>query len=417
MKRILDGIVAVLVAAPAWAGEPPGELAASAEVVAAAPAEDPAFRAYWKDGLRFETADESIRLQLGGWIMVDFAWISEDDEVRAVVGDQEDGVEFRRAQVYAGGQLGERFFFKAGYDFSGGDAALKSTYVGLRGIPVVGHLKAGHFKEPFGLNELTLRRSIAFMERALPCALGPGSMNVGVAVYDALFDDRASWAGGVFKDTDSTGSRLSEGEWSLTGRVTGLPWYEEDGARLLHVGLGASLRSPVDDTVQIRRRPEMHLADFHVDTGAFEADRSLHVAPELAVVFGRFSVQAEYMYARVDSGPLDDPVFSGYYVFGSCFLTGEHRAYRHVKGAFGRVRPIENFLGPEGGLGAVEVAARYSTLDLDDGPVAGGTLRNATAGLNWYLLPNLRIMVNYVFADLKGVGDTHGFMTRFQIDY
>jgi phosphate-selective porin OprO/OprP len=47
------------------------------------------------------------------------------------------------------------------------------------------------------------------------------------------------------------------------------------------------------------------------------------------------------------------------------------------------------------------VAGRLSYIDLNDGPIRGGEALNLTAGLNWYHRPNLRVMVNYVRANLK----------------
>ena len=412
MTRLACALLAVGMTTAARGENPPAAEPPTPEAAA-----DAAFRVYWKDGLRLDSADKAYRMQLGGRIMADFAWIAEDAGVRAAVGDQEDGVEFRRARIHVEGEIHGRFYFKGEYDFAGGDVAIKDAYLGIRGLPVVGRLQVGHFKEPYGLDETTSTKYITFMEKALPVALTPGSENMGVALFNTLPGDRAFWGVGVFKDTDDTGSRQSEGEWAVTGRVTGLPWCEEDGARYLHLGLGASVRSPVDGTVRYRQRPEMHLADYFVDTGAFDADRELWIAPEAAVVCGPVSVQGEFLLARVVSDGAGDPTFTGFYVFASCFLTGEHRPYRPEKGSFGRVRPIGDFLGPQDGPGAIEVAVRFSALDLNDGPVAGGALRNVTAGLTWYLNPNLRLMFNGVFADLKDVGDARGFMTRVQFDF
>ena len=41
------------------------------------------------------------------------------------------------------------------------------------------------------------------------------------------------------------------------------------------------------------------------------------------------------------------------------------------------------------------MAARYSTLDLNDATVTGGNAHAITVGLNWYLRRNLRLMFNY----------------------
>ncbi|MEE8159192.1 MAG: porin, partial [Dehalococcoidia bacterium] len=78
-----------------------------------------------------------------------------------------------------------------------------------------------------------------------------------------------------------------------------------------------------------------------------------------------------------------------------------------------------------GGLGAWEVAARYSNLDLNDASIGGGKMHNLTFGLNWYLNPNVRWMVNAVLSKTKdsvsSVGITDGnaqiYQTRVQIDW
>src|SRR5262249_32415273 len=48
------------------------------------------------------------------------------------------------------------------------------------------------------------------------------------------------------------------------------------------------------------------------------------------------------------------------------------------------------------GWGAWEVAARYSYLNLNDGPVRGGVMGGTTLGLNWYLNSNLKVQFEYL---------------------
>ncbi len=372
-------------------------------------------RLYWKDGIRAETADQSFRLKIGGRIMNDWTFYGADRSLESSTGAFEDGTEFRRARLYVAGEVYGNVIFKAQYDFAGGDADFKDVYLGLKGLPGGSKLQIGHFKEPFGLEVLTSSKYITFMERSLPTAM-LAERNTGIGVSGHCFDERLTWAGGIFRDTDGFGDGSGNG-YNFTGRVTGLPLYQEDGARLVHIGLAYSHRN-VDDSVRFRERPESHLAPRLVDTGSLAADAVDLVGVESAVVLGPASLQGEYVHASVDGSAGMSPDFGGYYVQASYFLTGEHRPYKRSHGAFGRVKPQENFIGKDGGgTGAVELALRYSSIDLSDAGVAGGELDDITVGVNWHLNPNTRVMANYVRADLDSVGEADVFQMRFQLDF
>ena len=75
------------------------------------------------------------------------------------------------------------------------------------------------------------------------------------------------------------------------------------------------------------------------------------------------------------------------------------------------------------GRGAWEVAARWSYLNLNDGPVQGGVQTGFVAGLNWFLSPNTRIEFNYTDDNRSSLrrgqisGDVQGFGTRVYIQF
>ncbi len=405
MRRVWGVLLAVGMAGVAWGQDPTKDDPAR---------DDSTFRVYWKDGLRLGTGNRDVQLQIGGRILYDIGWISEDRDVKAVIGDQEDGVAPRMTWIFTQGEFYERIYFKAEYGLQGGDADLMDAFLGVKGVPCAGKLQVGRNKEPFSLEWQTSMRYVTFIERGVPLF---NYYNTGLTCYNAILDDRMTYAVGVYKGTDSYGAGSNEGEWSLTGRVTGAPWYESDGEQVLHVGLSATLRSPVDDTVQFSAKPKTALADPYVDTGLFDADRVVALGPEIAAVYGPASIQAEYLHIWTDSDVADDPSFKGFYVYGSFFLTGEHRVYSRSSGTFARVRPHEDFLGEEDGWGALEAAVRYSWLDLNDGTILGGELSDVTVGLNWHLNPYVRIMTNYVYADLDRVGKTNILTMRFQVDF
>lgn len=376
---------------------------------------DTDFKMYWKNGIRFQTADKAFSFKFGGRIMNDWAFMSEDDSLKAAIGQLQDATtEFRRARLYISGAVYEKVIFKAQYDFAGGDADFKDVYLGLKNLPGVGTLKVGHFKEAFGLEELTSSKYITFMERSLPVIFAP-SRNTGIGVNNTALNKRLTWAAGLFLDTGGYGDEDdAENSAAATARITGLPWYQGKD-RLLHLGLSYSNRDAKDDAVEYDQSPEAHLAPDFVDTGSIAADSENRFGIEVALVYGAFSLQGEYMGANVETPDGSDPSFSGYYASASYFLTGEHRAYKNSSGTFDRVKPKTNF--GKGGTGAWEVALRFSGLDLNDDPIQGGELEDITFGLNWYLNPNVRTMFNYVLADLDTVGDAEIVQLRFQIDF
>ena len=371
------------------------------------------FRVFWKEGLNFDSQDGSFKLKIGGRLQNDWFWSSEEDSIKSNVGEQEDGVEFRRARIYFSGLIYDNVEYKLQFGFEGGDVDLQDAYLALTDFPF-GTLKMGRFNEPFSLDELTSSKYITFMERALPNAFSPGRNN-GFMLHNVASNERMTTAVGVFRDSDDYGENVDDGGYNVTGRITVLPIYRDKGVSLLHIGAGYSYRNP-DDSLQYRQRPEAHLADYFVDTGSFASDQADLLGLEAAWVNGPFSLQGEYIKANASRIGGSDVSFDGYYVQASYFLTGEHRSYKTSEAAFSRIKPKKNY-SSGGGCGAWEVKARYSELNLNDGGVTGGELDDITAGLNWYLNPNTKIMWDYIHADKDRIGQADIFMMRLQFDF
>jgi phosphate-selective porin OprO/OprP len=394
----------------------PAATAPAASAQAAAPASPDTLRAYWKDGVRFESPNKEFQAHVGGRLQTDFAQFSESDGFKNRLGTAPNGSEIRRARLMVEGLVYDRVEFRLEYDFATGQAEPKDVYLGLIDLPYVGGLRVGHFKEPFSFDELTSSRFITFMERALPNALAP-SRNMGAMLHNAVLDERMTWAIGGFRSSDAFGEDQDDGGWAATGRVTGLPWFENEGRSLVHLGAAASYRDPQGNAEQFRSRPEAHLAPYVIDTGDFEADEITRLGGEFAAVHGPAWLQAEYLAALANgNGPNRD--MAGYYIQAGWFLTGEHRPYKRESGVFDRVRPRHSFLvGDQSGAGAWELAARWSSLDLNSGPIRGGQANDVTAGVNWYLNPLTRVSANYVYSDRLSVGTINAFMMRFWFDF
>jgi len=391
-------------------------------------------RVYWKDGIRMDTADGDFKLHLGTRIQVDSFYSSENGfkENKPLKNtDIQDGVEFRRVYLVLDGQIYKDVEFKFEYDFAGqtsSNAKPQDVYVKFTHIPVLGAITAGHFKEPFSLEQLTSDANTTFMERSLMDALVPGR-NMGIMANDAVLKDankaeRVTWAAGIFKDTNDWGFNQTDGGYAGTWRMTALPWYENKGEHLIHVGAAYSYRETTSN-LQYRSRPEAHMAPYLVDTGSFLPDNASLFNGELATVVGPWHAEGEFTSVVADPHHGNSGCLNGWYAQTGYFLTGESRPYKTSTGTWDRVKPKKNFR-EDGGWGAWEIAARYSYLDLTNEDLGfegiennkGGRMQNVTAGLNWYLNPNTRIMWNYVRSG-QGTWDTSTdmFLMRFQIDF
>lgn len=376
--------------------------------------------ARWKNGLRVERNDGHHKLKLGGRIQNDWALIHQGGGlVNKSDGNWLAGTEFRRARLFVSGTLFDRLIFKAQYDFADDPTEFKDVYVGLTRLGPVDRVQVGHFKVPFGLEELTSSKYITFMERSLVNVVGE-ERDTGVSVHDAPFDERMTWTLAGFAITDDLGMNdASRGDYLLAARATGLPFYEAEGEKLVHLGFGYAHGFRENATIDLAQRPEMHLADELLDTGDIMGVTAVdRFGPEFAWVCGPFSLQGEFKGALLQRNQgMGDLWFWGAYGEASWFLTGEHRVYDTGVGYFDRVTPIRSFDPGEGHWGAFQVAARYSHVDLSDGDVSGGREDDMTLGLNWHLFSNARISLNYVWGRVRGQGNVTGAQTRFQLDF
>ncbi|WP_027368694.1 OprO/OprP family phosphate-selective porin [Desulfocurvibacter africanus] len=401
-------------------------------------AEGEDLRFYWDEGLKLDSADKNFRLRIGGRIQADWAAIAASDGLDSALeaGGQEPiegfGTEFRRMRFNFQGDIYRDVFFKAQIDFApafeeGGAVEPKDVYVGYHTGTDLGDVMLGQYFAPFSLEAMTSSNYITFIERSIGIDVMAPSRRMGASLFNGA-GERLTWQAGAFSTSEGEPDYDNEDNWFAAGRVTFLPWLEDDGERLAHVGASyAHQFVSGDNEIRYRARPEAHLAPSRlVDTDTLDADGSDLAGLEAALVLGPLSFQAEYVsnWVHRDDGAGDDLYLQSYYAFVSWFLTGEHRVYK--SGVFSRVRPNNNF-SPQGGMGAWELAARWSSLDLNSQDVRGGQLQDVTAGVNWYLNPNTRVMLNYVHAmvtdrDSDGVviDDRESadiVQMRFQVDW
>ncbi|MCH8261987.1 MAG: porin [Proteobacteria bacterium] len=339
--------------------------------------------------LDFESSNGDFKTHLGGRFQVDAAKYFDDGPVS--LGS---GIEVRRARLFISGTYLGDWQFKAQYDFTALEpqndtlSGLKDAYIAYSGFKSI-DIMAGHFKEPFGLDEHTSSNYSAFIERSLAASFAPGR-NIGLALSG--YNDHWTASAGIY---NGGLSQPVHGGYGITGRITYSPVHTQD--HVIHFGLAASRRETNDDnTLRFRQRPESHITEIHlVDTGKFDAESFYLLGLEAAYINGPFSIQSEYRRVETNNKTAGNPELtaSGFYVESSWFITGESRHYSFKDGSFKQtnVRRVIN----QGGFGAWEIAVRYSSIDLTEETIIGGEEDNVTIGLNWYPNNQLRLMANY----------------------
>jgi len=387
-------------------------------------------RVYYNDGLKFETADGNFRMGLNGRIFEDTAYVSGDGMTKAhPKNPQVDGTELREVRIKMMGDIYKDYFYCLELDFAHSAVAMKDIYFGMKNIPVVGNIRAGHFQEPFSMDDLLSDSVQTFMERSLASALdGSPDRNDGIMANNVVLDKRMTWAFGIFRPTNTAGSDIAESDtgYDFTGRITGLPYYANDGKQLIHLGAAYSYRTMNDSrSLTYSETPEIDSnltnALKYISTDAMRAKNANLMGGEVATVWNSFHAESELMASRVDTDSGGKPCYKGFYAQAGYFLTGEVRPYNRAIGEFDRIRPLKNFREGDG-LGAWEIAARYSYLDLDEQTIGKdrGTMNDVTLGVNWYLNPMMRIMWDYIHSMPDTVTSDESvniFMMRFQIDF
>ncbi|MEK6259395.1 MAG: porin [Planctomycetota bacterium] len=397
---------------------------------------------------------------VNGFFQADTLLFGQDSENRASLanpvavppfdGDLQDGANFRRMRLSAKGAVADNVNYFLQLDFGAfGRPTFTDVWGEVTHVPILGNVRVGQWKQPFGLESVTSVRYQTFLERSVLFQSLEPFRHIGAGFYDWSEDENTTWQFSVFRSrNDQFGDDIGDnGGWSSAGRITHLPWYEKNGDRLdyLHLGVAYWFGDPSNDRFRYATIPEAFVGEFgtaaagsskvgvpataqgtppFVDTGTFFVNNFTHIGLEGLWVRGPFSVQSEGQLATVNQifGP--QLHYWGMYTQASYFLTGESRPYDRKMGALDRLVPLRPFIHENDclqGPGAWELAARWSMIDLNSENRNGGRLNDLTTGLNWYLNGYTKFQFNYIHAmlDHPMLGNSHADIVgvRCQVDF
>lgn len=456
--------------------ESPSQAPAAPDAEAAGTASDRAAEARFnlREGLVGQTTDGAFRYHVGGRIDWDSGWYHVPGNIQQSLQTLEgtqllDGTDLRRFRLGADGTVWEQFEFKMEVDLSRAsdfrntrlqaqtNIFITDAWLAMHDLPVLDTVRAGHQKEYLSFSNGTSARFLPFMERpyAFDAFENPFSWDSGVSTNRSYLDGSVtSWAGVFWNDTRSQAFNVG-GHYGASGRLTWMPVYDQPGQSWLCFSASGSRRSlgTGDDVFAIVRSLVRTGEAFNVpnllQTGTSTSPLLSHDGLEIAgagshaawgpVTFGAeylcWSIHDAYQTAYPDASGrlpagarhLGDLFLSGYYVELLCFLTpGDHRGVNRVMPGYDRVTPVHDFRCRRGfdfSPGAWELGVRYDHVDLGNpGFSQPGRLDSLTVGLNWYLNPNTRFTVNYVYTnretgDPASSGNFSALGTRLHFDF
>ena len=369
-----------------------------------------------------DTSWMSVRFHFAG--MEDGAFYTQDEASEQQVGNLNNEQLFRVDDLELAGQIkfARPWAFRIGGNYRGIDPTdsrtWTSTYVYLA-IPLgdIATVTVGKQKEGLGLELTENGRDLAFMERSTMSTAFAfvDSHVVGVRFSGTLAGERMTWSAGWFNNWLEDGFSFSQSGQIGAGRVTGL--LLDTGGRLLHIGVDGVYREASGGSFRLKSIPEVYEAPDFVDTGSFPAGHATSVGGEIAYAEGPVTISSEYASNWIASPQTGDPRFDGWYVTASWLLTGESRPYDRVTGFFGAISPTTPFSFKRGGIGAWEIAARYSHIDLTSGTLDGGEFERWSGALSWRPTVQWRVEFNYGYGRLEKaglVGVTNFYQLRLQ---
>lgn len=328
--------------------------------------------------------------ELTGQFVTESAWFDNEE------GQATDEQAIRRARVGIKGKPTKELKYEVEYSFTGNND-WRDVYLQYEFF-LNTFLKAGNIKEPIGLEALSTSKVNTFMERSLTQAfINKRKLGVQMKHYIKSDEHRYSVTAGAFgKSLDDLIDSEEDGT-SVVARATYA--YIPKKNKLLHLGMGTSYTDYDEQTLKLNTTPESDLFDRNlVSTKVKNVTETNRLAFESAMIWKNFSLQGEYINMHVQN--IENSYdFQSWYLQSSWILTGESRRYKAKKAAFSRLKPKHPVT--EGGLGTWEIALRVSHLDIDDKDEEESQERDYSIGLNWYATSHLRIMVNYVQAELS----------------
>jgi len=276
---------------------------------------------------------------------------------------------------------------------------------------------AGKFKVPFSLDELTGVTHNDFVYRSLGANyLAPGR-DIGVMVHGSFLKHGLRYQGGVFRhDGDNAQSKkIAGGDATIAGRLVFRPLRQVSPIfDAFELGTATAFSRLSDDSFRpngLRARTVMTQDTFFQPV--YVKGRRTRYEADVDWTLHRAAIRGEYFHVTDTrwnqsflGANLPDARYRAWYLTGTWTVTGENKQRP--------LRPQKDLF--DGGIGAVEVAARIERIYSDsvggaDEPFANPRAetilpsgdRALTLGVNWTLNRFMKVQFNAIREHVEDV--------------
>jgi phosphate-selective porin OprO/OprP len=352
-----------------------------------------------KDGFGLISADGAFSLKIRGVVQADARSFFQGGTNTFLI---------RRARPTFEGAVYRYFDYRMTAELVSSPSVL-DIWANIRLIKEV-QLRAGKFKAPLGLERLQNDPEMPLMERGLPTDLVP-DRDVGAMLHGEIADGTISYALGMFngaEDNKSTDSDTSDKK-DLVGRIFLRPLVPLRIDALKNFGLGiAASRGTHTEPLPTYVTPSQ-ATFFQYAATAAAAGTHRRLAPQAYFYVGPIGILGEYTRsAQIVASASATRIVNNqaWQVELSGFVTGENAS-------FGPVSPKAPLDPEKGSFGAIELAARYGALQIDDAAFdlnfadpnkSARSAKEWAVGLNWHLARSYKLDINYEHVTFEGGG-------------
>lgn len=268
---------------------------------------------------------------------------------------------------------------------------LSVAYTGIQGV----NIQAGAWTLPHTLAYATSSSELIFIERPSITALATSIASGDTRIAAGAEFRGSRWYTSAFLTQGVASTLHDSDQGGVVGRAAGLAL---DGTVKVQLGVNGAYQSHPgsnsSEAQRLRDYPELRLNSFrYADTRSIPANSSWAIGPELSGMIGKLHFAAEYQNIEIATKTGPDLNFDGWYINVAYPLLGEPR--RHNANSATWRRGTGKDVDFQNDWGALELAAGYSAVNLNDERVRGGRQGIWSTALNWYPTTQTKLTLQY----------------------